>query len=642
MCGICGIIYKDKSRPVERALLERMTERLHHRGPDDSGYYLQGNVGLGHRRLTIVDLKTGHQPLSNEDENLWIVYNGEVYNHLDLRKNLEATGHRYRTSSDTETILHAFEEYGTESLQKLRGMFAFAIYDIKGDQLTLVRDRIGIKPVYYIDTPAFFAFASEIKSLLEISEVHRSVDYHALMQILALKYTTDDSTLFAGIKKLEPGHYLELKQGVLSVVKYYDFFQIQQDQSIGEQDAVERFRTLFDESVRLRLMADVPLGMFLSGGIDSSVIAARMANMVDRPISTFSVAFAEREANELYYARQAAEKTKANHHEVTMTPEDFFRLWPQMVYHEDEPIAHPSSIALYVVAELASKHVKVVLTGEGSDELLGGYERYYQTLYNLKADRLIFSVLPRVFKKALFRPMIDLLPYSFPYRNKAVRTFLYLDSNLETIFLDNYSTFARAQLTQIISGNGWVGEEPSLVYRGFREHFDRSQQPSLLGKLLYADIKTYLLELLMKQDQMSMAASIESRVPFLDHEMVEFAFTLPDKMKIKGFSTKRILRMALGDQIPHEILTRPKAGFPVPIRRWFKNEYYQPLWNLVMSKDSFCSQIFDRKKLETYFKLHREGKYNYSDQIWTLGNLELWHRVFIDGTQPENIDMLAK
>ncbi|MCK4857608.1 MAG: asparagine synthase (glutamine-hydrolyzing) [candidate division Zixibacteria bacterium] len=641
MCGICGIVYKENNRPVEQSLLERMTDSIRHRGPDDSGYYRHGNVGLGHRRLSIVDVVGGRQPLANENDSLWIAYNGEIYNHLMLRRDLEKRGHRYKTHCDTETVLHAFEEYGTESFCRLRGMFAFAIFDENRQKLSLVRDRIGIKPLYYVDTPAFFAFASEIKSLLEIEELKRTVDYHALLQVLALKYTTDDSTLFAGIRKLEPGYYLELKRGALSITKYYDFHDIKVDSSITESDAIARFRELFDESVNLRLMADVPLGMFLSGGIDSTVIASRMAAMVNRPISTFSVAFAEREANELYYARQAATWTKSDHHEITMTPEDFFDLLPCLIYHEDEPIAHPSSLALNVVAQLAAKHVKVVLTGEGADELFGGYERYYQTLYNLKADQVVFGVLPRFLRKGFFRPLINLLPYKFPYRNKAVRTFLYLNSDLETIFLDNYSTFSRHQLGALMAGASWQGADPQKVYAGFNEYFNRYRQDSLLGRILYADMKTYLLELLMKQDQMSMAASIESRVPFLDQELIEFAFSLPDSLKIKRFNTKRILRLAFGDQIPPEILTRPKAGFPVPIEKWFAGDYHKLARRLVLGKESFCGEICDRREVEKYFTRHRQGKYNYADQIWTLVNLELWHRIFIQRQAPDSIRLEA-
>jgi asparagine synthase (glutamine-hydrolysing) len=642
MCGICGIVYKDKDRPVDRELLVKMTDTITHRGPDDSGYYLKGSVALGHRRLSIVDLSLGHQPIANEDSTLWISYNGEIYNHRDLRHDLEPKGHRYKTNSDTESIVHCIEEYGAAGLHRLRGMFAFALYEEKNEKLFVARDRLGIKPLYYIDTARFFAFASEIKALLVLDDVKREVDYHALLQILALKYTSDDSTMFAGIKKLEPGHYLELQRGVVSITRYWDCNTIQTDTSISESDAVNRLRELLDESVRLRLMADVPLGMFLSGGVDSTIIAARMAKMVDRPISTFSVAFREREANELYYARLAAKHSGASQHEITMTTEEFFAALPRMIYHEDEPVAHPSSVALYQVSRLASEHVKVVLTGEGSDELFGGYERYYQTLYNLKADRLLFAVLPRSIRRGLFRPLIDMLPYKFPYRNKALRTTVYLDNDIETIFLDNYSTFSRGMLSELLTGACWNGHDPRAVYSGFMDHFNRSQADTLLGKLLYADVKTYLVELLMKQDQMSMAASIESRVPFLDHKLVEFAFSLPDKLKIKGFNTKRALRLAFGADIPQEILNRPKAGFPVPIKRWFAGEYHQMARNVVLGKDSFCGEILDRKMIESYFSLHQQGKYNHSDRIWTLLNLELWHRIFIRREPLDSIKLVPQ
>jgi asparagine synthase (glutamine-hydrolysing) len=638
MCGLCGIVYKNKEQVVDRDLVVRMNDTITHRGPDDSGYYFKDNVGFGHRRLSIVDLSLGHQPISNEDGTVWISYNGEVYNHLEIRRDLEAKGHRYKTNSDTESIIHCIEEYGAAGLHRLRGMFVFSLYDEKTGKLLIARDRLGIKPLYYIDTPQFLAFASEIKALLMIPEVKRGVDYHALLQILALKYTNDDSTMFAGIKKLEPGHYLEMQHGALSVTRYWDCNTIKIDETLSETDAVDRVRSLLDESVRLRLMADVPLGMFLSGGVDSTIIAARMAKMVDRPIATFSVAFHEREANELYYARLAAKHAGADQHEVTMTTEDFFSLLPRMIYHEDEPVAHPSSVALHKVSALAGQHVKVVLTGEGSDELFGGYERYYQTLYNLKAARFIPSVL----RRGLFRPLIDMLPYKFPYRNKALRTTIYLDSDIETIFLDNYSTFSRGQLSTLLSGACWNGHDPHAVYSGFMNHFNRSQADTLLGKLLYSDVKTYLVELLMKQDQMSMAASIESRVPFLDHKMVEFAFSLPDKLKIKGFNTKRALRMAFGKDIPEEILNRPKAGFPVPIRRWFAGEYHQMAKNIVLGKDSFCGEILDRKMIETLFVLHQQGKYNHSDRIWTLLNLELWHRIFIRWEPLESIRLLPQ
>jgi asparagine synthase (glutamine-hydrolysing) len=614
-----------------------MSDVIAHRGPDDEGYYLHDNIGFGHRRLSIVDLNLGHQPMSNREETLWIVYNGEIYNHLEVRRELENRGFLYRTHSDTETIIHCLDAFGPAGLHKLRGMFAFALHDKRTDKVFIARDRLGVKPLYYIDTPEFFAFASEIKSLLQIPGVARTVDYAALMQVLALKYTTDDSTLFTGIKKLEPGHYLEYDHGTISIVRYWDCAHIKVDSEITEADAVKQIRNLMDSSINLRLMADVPLGMFLSGGIDSTIISERMSKMVDRRIATFSVAFGEREANELHYARIAAAHANADQHEVTMTTGDFFDLLPRMIYHEDEPIAHPSSVALYKVSELASKHVKVVLTGEGSDELFGGYERYYQTLANIKTDKLLFSILPRSLRKNFFRPLIDALPYKFPYRNKALRTTVYLEPDLATIFLDNYSTFSRAQLSQLVTGDVWQSHDPKAVYAGYFEHLDRSNNSTLLGKLLYADVKTYLLELLMKQDQMSMAASIESRVPFLDHQLVEFAFSLPDTMKIKGFETKRILRAAFAGDIPRQILTRPKAGFPVPIKRWFATDYHEFARKIILGNDSFCGGCLNRDLITKYFNLHRDGKYNYSDQIWTLLNLELWHTMFIKGVAADQL-----
>lgn len=637
MCGICGFIFKDSTRHADPALLTRMNDALSHRGPDDHGYYFHGNVGFGHRRLSIVDLAGGHQPMSNPAQDLWITYNGEIYNHRELRRDLEKRGFSYRTNSDTETIIHHLDADGSAGLHKLRGMFAFALHDRRHNKVFIARDRLGIKPLYYVDTPEYFAFASEIKALLQIPGFCREINQPALLQILALKYTCDDSTLFCGIHKLEPGHFLELQDGIVSIVRYWDCGHIQTDHTLTEAAAAERLRELLDESINLRLMADVPLGMFLSGGIDSTIISARMATMVDRSIATFSVAFREREANELEYARLAARHAGAEQHEITMTTEDFFSLWPQMVYHEDEPIAHPSSVALFKVSQLAAQHVKVVLTGEGSDELLGGYERYYQTLHNLTADRWLRFCFPRAARRAITRPLLAALPYSFPLRNKAVRTIAYLDPDLESIYLDNYATFSRPMLARLLRGQLWQGIDPHRVYDSYFSHFHSSSNGSLLAKMLYADVKTYLVELLMKQDQMSMAASIESRVPFLDHRLVEFAFSLPDPLKIKRFATKRVLRTAFQADIPREILTRPKAGFPVPIRTWFAGEYYRAAEAMLLGKDSLCLELFDREEITRLLNLHRSGKYNYSDQIWTLMNLEIWNRIFMHGEAPTAI-----
>ena len=640
MCGFCGIYFKDKDRQVDSSLIKAMSDSLYHRGPDDSGEYINNNVGLGFRRLSIVDLAGGHQPMANQDQSIWIVFNGEIYNHMDIRKTLEGKGFQYRTKSDTETILHAYEEYGEDCVEHLRGMFSFAIYDNNKHKLFVVRDRLGIKPMYYYDCNDYLIFGSEIKSLLVFDQLPREVNYDAIKEQMALKYTLDDQTMFAGIRKLLPGHTLKLENGEIKTRQYWDLSYQPQDESKSEQWYVDKFIELFDESVRLRLMADVPLGMFLSGGIDSSAIGARMSTMVDQPIQTFSVAFRERAFNELEYSRMSAKQCGADLHEITMTPDQFLGELPHMVYHEDEPIAHPSSVALYFVAHLARDHVKVVLTGEGSDELLGGYERYYQTLNNIRAGRILGSKLINPIRKALFKPLIDILPDKFPYKNKAIRTTVYLDSDLDTIFLDNYSTFSRKIQRDLYADGLFDNYNYDKLYYNYHQIYNNCNSNDLLNKLLYTDIKTYLLELLMKQDQMSMAASIESRVPFLDHKLVEFTTSLPLNLKLKGFDTKRILRMAMRGKIPDPILSRSKKGFPVPIAKWFKDDYSRMVKDILYDNRTRQRGIFNYKLIDKMIDKHQKGDRNFSDQIWTLINFELWQRIFFDRKEYSTIQLV--
>jgi asparagine synthase (glutamine-hydrolysing) len=416
MCGINGIVFSSRSgRSVDRRVLERMRDVITHRGPDDEGIYLSGAVGLGHRRLSIVDVAAGHQPMTNEDGSLHIVYNGEVYNHADYRAELEARGHTYRTHCDTETILHLYEEHGARSVEHLRGMFAFAIWDERKRELFIARDRLGVKPLYYVHTTdGSLYFASEIKSLLEASACAPEINFRALPDYLANHGTSDEETLFQNVKRLLPGHTLLWRDGQVKIEEYWD---VRFSQGVDEgsshhsdEDYVREWTELFEHSVKLRLMADVPLGMFLSGGIDSSAIAAVMSRMVQEPIKTFSVAFKEREANELEYARMVATAFKTDHHEILVTPEEFFGELPKLVWHEDEPLAHPSSVALYFVSRLASRHVKVVLTGEGSDELMGGYERYSKTLYNLQLGARYHRWMNGSLRRALSR-RIESLPF---------------------------------------------------------------------------------------------------------------------------------------------------------------------------------------------------------------------------------------
>src|SRR6267142_2843111 len=402
MCGIAGIVAVDRLDQDAPSRALRMRDIITHRGPDEAGLHCDAQAALAHRRLSIVDVSTGQQPLSNEDGSVWVVFNGEIYNHAGLRAELETRGHAYRTKSDTETIVHAYEQWGEACIERLRGMFAFAIWDAPRRRLLLVRDRLGIKPLYWSRTKDALLFGSEIKAILASDLIHAEPNYTVLPEVLSTRYTSGEDTLFKGVRKLLPGHLLIFENGNTTIRQYWDVtrrgersperlaLQRHQDAadykrsaSLSGERVVERFRELLVESVRLRLMADVPLGMFLSGGIDSSAIAAIMSGMVDEPIKTFSVAFAEREANELEYARLVAQAFKTNHHEIVVSPEEFFTALPKLVWHEDEPLAHPSSVALYFVSQLASKHVKVVLTGEGSDELLAGYGRYRKTILNL-------------------------------------------------------------------------------------------------------------------------------------------------------------------------------------------------------------------------------------------------------------------
>src|SRR5690242_9800912 len=394
MCGINGIAFSSRSRRrVDAAALKAMRDVIRHRGPDDEGIYIDENVGLGHRRLSIVDVASGHQPMTNEDGSLYIIYNGEVYNHADYRDELESRGHVYRTHCDTETILHLYEDHGDHCVDYLRGMFAFAIWDANKRELFIARDRLGVKPLYYVHTDdGSLYFGSEIKTLFEAGAIQPEINFRALPDYLANHATSGEETLYHGIKRLLPGHSLLWRDGKVEIKKYWDVsFSKAEDKRRSDRDYIAEWAEMFRTSVRLRLMADVPLGMFLSGGIDSSAIAAVMSTMVDEPIKTFSVAFAEREANELAYARLVADAYKTNHHEVVVSPEDFFGALPRLVWHEDEPLAHPSSVALYFVSLLASQHVKVVLTGEGSDELLAGYGRYRKTILNLSMGKLYRS-----------------------------------------------------------------------------------------------------------------------------------------------------------------------------------------------------------------------------------------------------------
>jgi asparagine synthase (glutamine-hydrolysing) len=613
-----------------------MRDVLRHRGPDDEGIFVDGFVGFGHRRLSIVDVAGGHQPMTNEDGSLYITYNGEIYNHADFRPSLEKCGHVYRTLSDTETILHLYEEHGERCVEHLRGMFAFAIWDRKNHELFIARDRLGVKPLYYVHTSdGSLYFASEIKALLAAGAIKPEINYKALPDYLANHGTSADETLFLGVKRLLPGHTLSWRDGQIRLQKYWDLLYTSDGRANADrpdEEYIDEWTELFRTSVRLRLMADVPLGMFLSGGIDSSAIAAMMSRMVGEPIKTFSVAFAEQEANELEYARMVAQEFKTDHHEVVVSPSEFFQVLPRLVWHEDEPLAHPSSVALYFVSRLASEHVKVVLTGEGSDEMLGGYERYYKTLYNLKLGPAYHKLTPARLREAL-RHRIEGLSVDSKVRHKLTRTFICLPVDIESLYFENFAVFTRAMQQKLLTSETKERAGALDPYRDMRRYFETTDADSVLNRMLYADVKTYLHELLMKQDQMSMAASVESRVPFLDHKLVEFTAQLPEHLKIRhGWTTKYILRRSMRGTLPEPILARRKMGFPVPVGGWFRGKFRPIIDEYVLSDRALSRGLFEPGYVRLIVSEHQAGA-NHSERLWALVNFEVWLRQFFDGEQ---------
>ncbi len=623
MCGIVGIIALDPRAVVDRARLERMRDSLRHRGPDGEGAWLEGPVGLGHRRLAIVDLQGGQQPMRSADGATCIVFNGEIYNHARLRGPLEGLGHRYRTRSDTETILHLYEERGERCVEELAGMFAFALWDRRTSELLLARDRLGIKPLYYAIDERELLFASEIKALLAAG-VRPELDASVLPEFLASRYIASDRTFFRGIRKLLPGRTLRwTREGGLCERRYWRL-PVETDSSDATMsDRAAEVRALLTSAVRSQLMSDVPLGLLLSGGLDSSGLAALMAPMMREPLQTFSVGFAEAEANELDYARLAARAVGSVHREVMLSPAQFFDALPSLVWHEDEPMAFPSSVPLHFVARLARQHVKVVLTGEGADELFLGYNRYRVTAWNARLSHGLGALGPG-------RDLLGRLAKRLPRRLRRYtdRSFLALGPGLRALFYENFAVFAEPLQEMILARPGeQLALDPYAVGLGMLAEHGGDD----LDRMSHADLQTYLVELLMKQDQMSMAASLESRVPFLEHELVERVAAMPSCYKLRGLTTKAVLREALGDLVPPAIRRRRKMGFPVPLGRWLREAHWPQVEELVISERALSRGHFRPEAVSRLAREHREGVVDHGDRLWLLMNLELWQRLFLEG-----------
>ncbi len=632
MCGIAGIVKFDPHATVAERRLLSMRDSLVHRGPDGAGVMLKGPVGLAHRRLSIIDLAGGHQPMTNPTGKQWITYNGELYNFRELRAELENRGCEFTTQSDTEVVLRAYEVFGDSCVEHLQGMFAFAIWDAQQGRLFLARDRLGIKPLYFENTGSELLFASEIKAILAGSNSQPVFNRSILPEFLASRYVAGEETFFEGIRKLPPGRTLSWSatQGFRER-RYWQPPVAREDPDRCYADYVDLVRDGLNDAVQSHLVSDVPVGLFLSGGLDSTVLAALMAEKIDGPVQTFSVGFKEVEANELHYARLAATAADTRHREVLLSPEQFFSELPLLIWHEDEPIAFTSSIPLYAISCLAREHVKVVLTGEGADELFLGYDyRYRVTAWNKRIGGLYEELLPAAWRESVANA-VPALPRRL--RRYAERSFLALQCNPRELFFENFSVFRNDQRQALLRDsrlNAWDIHDRSLRY------YDAGGA-EILSCMSHADLQTYLVELLMKQDQMSMAASLESRVPFLDHRLVEKVAAIPGRYRMRGGQTKALLRDAFRDKVPPAILKRGKMGFPVPVGAWLRGPFRWLVDEFVLGPRAGMRDHFNSEFLQRLVDEHHAGYANHSDRLWLLINLEIWQRIFIDGEDPASI-----
>ncbi len=647
MCGICGI-YKFGKTPVEITddLVISMRDRMVHRGPDDAGVYISTDhrVGLGHRRLSIVDLSSaGRQPMTNEDGTIWISFNGEIYNHRRLRAELIARGHTYHSETDTETIIHLYEERGLDFLSVLEGMFAIAIWDSKAQCLVLARDRLGVKPLYYTEMVGQLIFASEIKAILAHPQIARDIDEEALYHYLTFLTTPAPRTLFAGIRKLPPGHLLVCnREGCVTLTRYWDAIVPQPSEKYSEQFSIERIRTLLSEAVEKRMMSDVPFGVFLSGGIDSSANVALMARYMDQPVKTFTVGFHSADGfNELEYARQIAHDYGTEHHEVIIGPEDVVDFLPDLIFHQDEPIADPVCVPLYYVSKLVRDNGTVVVqVGEGSDEIFSGYSAYIDYLNIYEKGWRYIEKLPLMLRRAvgaLTLPFADTLAEHFlPRGRKLFPELLRRMSAGEDLFWGSVIIYDEVSKRGLLS-RGYSERLRGLSsYSTAKAHLDRirAEKPlaGFLERMIYLELKARLAELLlMRVDKITMATSIEARVPFLDHKLVEFAMNIPRELKYKDGQAKYILKKALEGIVPDNIIYRKKQGFGLPIREWFIDRMYNFVEDTLLRSPLRKRELFDYGYIKSMLDVHRSGRVDYSFNIWCLLNLTLWYEHWIEG-----------
>ena len=625
MCGICGKLNFDPQAAVSPALVKAMADAMPHRGPDDDGYYVSGQVGLGFRRLSIIDLSGGHQPLSNEDGTLWIVFNGEIYNYQELRDYLLTKGHVFKTKSDTEVIVHLYEELGEICVERLRGMFAFAIWDDRWKCLFVARDRVGIKPLYYSMSNTSFVFASEIKAILADRAVRAEVRPAIIDRFLTFDYLPGEETLFRNIYKLPPGFSMTVRNGKSQKRQYWDLrFR---PSSITFRQAQSQLNDILEESVRLHMISDVPVGFLLSGGLDSTAMLGFAVGKTDHPLSSYTIGFSDAEIpDERPYAKLAAKHYGSTHHEITIGPREFADFLPKYVWHMEEPVCEPPAVALYYISKLAKDFVKVLISGEGGDEAFAGYGNYRSLLW---LERL--KSLPQPLKALCATVTSALAAISgspavgkyVPLFHPKLQDFYHSRTSTPFRFFSSHADqFYTREFAQI------VDKKYSLL--PVTKYLKNGDRDGPLGKMLYVDTKTWLPDdLLIKADKMTMANSIELRVPLLDHKVLEFAASLPAHFKVHGFTTKYIAKKTLSGRVPAPILKRKKAGFPVPYATWLRKDLRDWIRAILLDSKTLQRGYFRKNAVENLLSEDlRSGVY--SKEIFSLTVLELWHREFLE------------
>jgi asparagine synthase (glutamine-hydrolysing) len=627
--GVCGKLIFDPASKVSPALIKSMASTIAHRGPDDDGYFVSGPIGLGFRRLSIIDLGGGHQPLSNEDGSIHIIFNGEIYNYQELRRYLIGHGHIFKTQTDTETIVHLYEQLGEACVEKLRGMFAFVIWDDRNQSLFLARDRVGIKPLYYSQSRSSVVFASEIKAILADPEIKTEVCSSMIDRFLTFDYLPGEETLFKNIYKLAPGHSLTFRAGKSYKRQYWDLHFEPSPSTFGQ--AKSRLLHLLEESVSLHMISDVPVGFLLSGGVDSTAMLGLARGKTSFPLSSYTLGFSDPDVtDERPYARLAAQRYGSEHHETTINATQFAEFLPSYIWHMEEPVCEPPAVALYYVSKLAKAFVKVLISGEGGDEAFAGYSNYRHLLWIERLKHLP-APIRQVFTAA-FSMLSGLIWPGSPAKSAQ-----FLSSRLEDSYYGRTSHPARffnRKWPQFYSTDFAQSVDKKFSSHVATRHLRNAQHAGPLGKMLYTDTKTWLPDdLLIKADKMTMANSIELRVPLLDHKILEFAASLPQNFKVRGFTTKYIAKEALSDLVPREIIQRKKAGFPGPYEKWFRQDLKDWVRDLLLDTKTTARGYFQKSAVERMLSEDSTSG-GYSKEIFDLTVLELWHRQFVDKAQP--------